>query len=133
MKLNISYCGGCNPLYERSAFVKKFLARLRERFPGPVEVVYGRDKPADIGVVIAGCTVCCPDREEKPLPVLKEFLIGPALLNYKSMPENELIEQLVAEIMDYLKNLEATGMSLAEQGSEAVANVVENQGTAYAR
>lgn len=133
MKLNISYCGGCNPLYERSAFVKRFIARLREQWEEPFEVVYGRDKPADIGVVVAGCMVCCPDREEKPLPVQKEFLVGPGMLNYRSIPEAELIEELVGEIVDYLKGMETAGPGVTLYGVEIAACTTENQSTAGAR
>jgi hypothetical protein len=56
MTVLIKYCGGCNPWYDRIAFVEQ----LRQEFSG-VEFLYSGSGPAeaDIVLLVCGCPVKC--------------------------------------------------------------------------
>ncbi len=56
MKRAVKYCGGCNPRYDRVAFVRSIEERLGESLPGA--------KPGeayDEIYVICGCSSRCAD------------------------------------------------------------------------
>ena len=55
MKIAVKYCGGCNPCYDRVALVNSLKAEFYyERF-----VDY--TTPADLVIVVCGCTSSCAD------------------------------------------------------------------------
>lgn len=57
MRVGIKYCGGCNPRYDRVAFVD----RLRAQYP---EADFRYAQPGedyDQLLVVCGCTAQCPD------------------------------------------------------------------------
>lgn len=55
MKIGIKYCGGCNPKFDRMAFVR----RLKEAF-GHCEVqAVSSDDVFDCVAVVCGCPVAC--------------------------------------------------------------------------
>jgi hypothetical protein len=56
MTVLIKYCGGCNPWYDRLAFVE----RLRREFPGAALLYPGHERTeADILLVVCGCPAKC--------------------------------------------------------------------------
>ena len=56
MKLRIKYCGGCNPIINRSKLVKEVINALSKEVD--VEIV---DNDADVGILVGGCQVCSPN------------------------------------------------------------------------
>lgn len=55
MKVGIKYCGGCNPRYDRAAYVKKLCGEHPEW-----EWEYAREGTLyDLLLVVGGCTSCC--------------------------------------------------------------------------
>lgn len=56
MKLRIKYCGGCNPIINRS----KLVAAVRNELSKSVDVEVV-DQDADVGLLVSGCQVCCPN------------------------------------------------------------------------
>ena len=56
MMINVKYCGGCNPRYERSNIVKS----LRERFPD-IDIHFDYTDEAEAAVIICGCSAACAD------------------------------------------------------------------------
>lgn len=100
--IRIRYCGGCNPAYDRVKFASDFLSRLHQKKKDEFKVVSGKDSPADIELVICGCSVCCLDNDaeqqgERP-SVKNRYVVGPELLNYYKVPQEELLSVLVAKI-----------------------------------
>ncbi len=59
MIINVKYCGGCNPRYERSNVVE----RLKEHFP-KIDIRYEKTDKADVAVIICGCPAVCADVNE---------------------------------------------------------------------
>lgn len=58
MKIGISYCGGCNPRYERTAIVESLRADFVEAC-----LVRAGEEPVDVVAVICGCHVACAPHE----------------------------------------------------------------------
>lgn len=56
MIINVKYCGGCNPRYERLNIVEN----LKKRFP-EMTICFGEAKEADAAVIICGCSAACAD------------------------------------------------------------------------
>lgn len=57
MRVGVKYCGGCNPRYDRVAFVERFRRRHPEATvePAVTGVVY------DCLLVVCGCSAQCAD------------------------------------------------------------------------
>lgn len=77
--IKIRYCGGCNQAYDRVKLVSDIVKSLHEQNGKDFRVVFGRDDPADIELVICGCSACCSDTDEQkdePTP-RREIRRGP--------------------------------------------------------
>lgn len=59
MTINIRYCGGCNPRYDRAEVAR----RLEEEFPLNTYLVNSRED-ADAVVILCGCKTACVDVTE---------------------------------------------------------------------
>lgn len=57
-RVGLRYCGGCNPRFDRTAFVRK----LKDAFPS-LSFAYAQEGVLyDTVLVICGCTAICADR-----------------------------------------------------------------------
>lgn len=102
MRLRIKYCGGCNAAYDRVKFVKSLIKILETDMPGQWEISYNA-KPADIGILVCGCSALCADRDLVELdtpPPAAWHIVGPDLLDYRQMNS----EQIINSLADDLKN-----------------------------
>lgn len=60
-QLLVKYCGGCNPEINRSKVVRE----IKTGLPQDVEfITKSTGETADLGLMIAGCSSNCIDREE---------------------------------------------------------------------
>jgi len=69
MKVYLKYCGGCNPLYDRSVIREM----LSADFP---HIIFTREeKEADRALVICGCSRACASvsRETEYITDLKDY------------------------------------------------------------
>jgi len=57
LKVEIKYCGGCNPYYDRVALVK----RIERRLQGQVEFVSAANDDVDLVLAVEGCNTACAD------------------------------------------------------------------------
>lgn len=49
-----------------------------------------RDEPADIGLLVCGCSVCCVDRENIKDGTDQWHVVGPDMLDYRYVPAEEI-------------------------------------------
>lgn len=56
----VRYCGGCNPRYDRVAFVKE----LAEACPFAAFVPAGAEPDADLALVVCGCSARCAEASD---------------------------------------------------------------------
>jgi hypothetical protein len=62
MKIEVKYCGGCDPSYDRVAFFE----RIRSAAAGSIQwASYGQDE-SDALLLICGCARACPIEESPP-------------------------------------------------------------------
>ncbi len=57
LRVGVKYCGGCNPEYDRVAFVEQ----IKERLEGKVSFVPPESEGADIILAVNGCRTACAD------------------------------------------------------------------------
>lgn len=60
MEIGIKYCGGCNPQYNRSEWVKA----LMEEFSDVTFETASKDKYYDVVLIVNGCNSACASHEE---------------------------------------------------------------------
>ena len=54
MTVNIRFCGGCNPRYDRSAFAD----RIRTAYP-QIRFLMNESQDTDAVIVLCGCSAAC--------------------------------------------------------------------------
>jgi hypothetical protein len=57
LKVEIKYCGGCNPYYDRVALVERIKSRLKDR----AEFVSPSNDDVDLVLAVQGCQTACAD------------------------------------------------------------------------
>ena len=94
--LSVTFCGGCNEAYDRSAFVRGLLNKV-STLPDAPQIVH-RDEEADVALLVCGChALCIAEREDCGHARLKRHIIGPDSLDYLTIPFSKIEEQLVEE------------------------------------
>lgn len=64
LKVCYRYCGGCNPRYDRAAFV----ARLTAALPQLSFSFCGPESSPDLLLYVSGCPAACMRPEPSPIP-----------------------------------------------------------------
>lgn len=72
-RIGLRYCGGCNPRFDRTAFVRK----LKDDFPALLFTYAEADVLYDAILVVCGCTAICASRDglrsrTKPCIIISE-------------------------------------------------------------
>ncbi|MGM0382220.1 MAG: hypothetical protein ACQEQO_01805 [Thermodesulfobacteriota bacterium] len=57
LKVGLTYCGGCNPEYDRTALVK----HIQESLQGKIEFVRPESKGVELILAVEGCSTACAD------------------------------------------------------------------------
>lgn len=94
MKLRIKFCGGCNPIINRSQLVKDVKDELSKVVN--VEIV---DHGADVGLLIGGCQVCCVDLSQIEDQAREWVIVGGDLVDHLPVPIDELPHKVVQKIL----------------------------------
>lgn len=67
---------------------------MQQKFPNQIEVTY-RNEAADLGIIVCGCPSCCADRSEIKDGTSNWHVIGPGLLDYKIMAQEDIVDNLL--------------------------------------
>ena len=84
MKLYVKYCGGCNPMYDRSGLVREAAALLG------AELSYEQPEMADMRLLVSGCDRNCVGRHHGGLSCIQL---------HASQPPDVLVESMKQERM----------------------------------
>lgn len=101
-KIDIKYCGGCNPQIDRGKVVRELEDRLR----GRIEVITGRPATEwEIGILVCGCASACVDRPE----IIGEaagpcIVVSGAMVDLQPVAEAEIADR-VAKMLIRLNNV----------------------------
>jgi hypothetical protein len=94
-RIGVKYCGGCNPLIERSEFVEK----LKEELPGDLQPTAGQSgEKWNLGILVCGCPVACADRPEVRNLARNWIVVGGPMVEQKAIPEKELATVVASKI-----------------------------------
>jgi 4-hydroxybutyrate CoA-transferase len=94
-RIGVKYCGGCNPLIERSQFV----ARLKEELSVDLQPTAGQSgEKWDLGILVCGCPVACADRPEVRSLARSWIVVGGPTVEQKAIPEKELANVVALKI-----------------------------------
>lgn len=94
MKLRIKYCGGCNPIINRTQVLKEAIEILKQSID--VEIV---EDQADIGLVIAGCHAACIDLAEIEDQAKNWAVVSGNLADSREYPTHQLPEIIAQKIL----------------------------------
>ncbi len=93
---SITFCGGCNAAYDRSAFVRELLSGVKA-IPGGPRLV-AKEVESDVALLVCGChALCLAERNDCGFARIKRHIIGFESLDYLHMPLEEVKEQLLEE------------------------------------
>lgn len=98
MKLRIKYCGGCNPIINRSKLVKEVINALSETTH--VEIV---DNHADVGLLVGGCQVCCPNLSQIEDQAKQWVIVGGDLVDHLPVSIDQLPQKVVNRILTLIQ------------------------------
>ena len=94
MKLRIKYCGGCNPIINRSRLVNQVKDELQKKTN--IEIV---DKDADVGLLVGGCQVCCPNLSQIEDQAKQWVIVGGNLVDYLPVSIDQLPAKVAEKIL----------------------------------
>lgn len=97
MKLRIKYCGGCNPIINRSRLVNEVKNELAKTVN--VEIV---DKDADVGLLVGGCQVCCPNLSQIEDQARQWVIVGGDLVDYLPVSIDQLPFKVAERVLSKL-------------------------------
>lgn len=95
MKLRIKYCGGCNPIINRSRLVNDVKNELAKAVN--VEIV---DQNADVGLLVGGCQVCCPDLSQIEDQARQWVIVGGNLVDHLPVSIDQLPFKVAEKILN---------------------------------
>lgn len=84
MKIGIKYCGGCNPHYDRTREVQKFI----KKFPNHTFTFNPEQDPCDICLLVCGCMTACASREHIATTQFKELCTPRQFVEFRKELEN---------------------------------------------
>ncbi|HQE22547.1 MAG TPA: hypothetical protein PLM20_01450 [Syntrophomonadaceae bacterium] len=94
MKLRIKYCGGCNPIINRSRLVTEVKNELLKTTE--VEIV---NQDADVGLLVGGCQVCCPNLSQIEDQAKQWVIVGGNLVDYLPVSIDQLPIKIAEKIL----------------------------------
>lgn len=94
MKLRIKYCGGCNPIINRSKLVKEVINALSKEVD--VEIV---DNDADVGILVGGCQVCCPNLSQIEDQAKQWVIVGGDLVDHLPVSIGQLPQKVINKVL----------------------------------
>jgi len=105
MRIAIKYCGGCNPVIDRTRVVEKLERLVQENWPEWKFSPYYAGN-FDVVVLINGCPTACTDEQFKDadFPVLR---VAGELLDGVTVSEKELPGKLLEKLIQLKKTIKS--------------------------
>jgi hypothetical protein len=98
--IGIKYCGGCNPVIDRSRLVSEIGKLLP---PGYILTTDNSSHPRDIGILVCGCSTACADKPDvKKLARQWIFAAGNSV-DLENIPEEKMAGAIVKKILPLKK------------------------------
>lgn len=95
----VRYCGGCNPEIDRS----KIIREIKSGLPPHIELVTkAGNQAADLGIMMAGCSSNCVDREEIRKLAKHWIVVSGNYVNLFPTNKDQISTQVLQQIKQYL-------------------------------
>lgn len=90
MQVLVKYCGGCNPLIDRTALVQELSVAL-----GPeVKLTTHPDQAESIGIMVCGCTAACIDTPANRKLAHNWIVVAGENVNYYQVDPKNLADKV---------------------------------------
>lgn len=93
--IGIKFCGGCNPLIERSEVADELKSILPEGFAFDNNAPSGR---WDIGILICGCHTACADRPELRSLAATWILVSGPTVDRHSVSVEDIAQSIAGKL-----------------------------------
>jgi hypothetical protein len=95
--IGVKYCGGCNPIIDRSKLVRE----IEKLLPRHLSLTTDRSsQPWDIGVLVCGCPSACADKPEIRDVARRWIVVAGGLIDLDALPEDKMAEAIVQKIIN---------------------------------
>lgn len=105
MKLKLKFCGGCNPIFDRSAMARRIIERLHWRLQQRGEELELVSFNADLALVVNGCGSACADLEAIRDQTRAMVMVNGESVDYFPVPATDLCERAVQALFDTYNHL----------------------------
>ena len=104
IKIELKYCGGCNPEIDRVNVVKCLNTVMHQKH---IQLEYVKDsKTPNLFLLINGCAHACKEEELKETPVTANYLsVQGERVELKPVPENQIPAVLSEKIVRLCSSL----------------------------
>lgn len=90
--IGIKYCGGCNPVIDRTKLVQEIGKRLPQGFI----LSEGKTKvPWDTGILVCGCPTACAEKPELKALARRWMVVAGHSVDQNHTPEKELADIVI--------------------------------------
>ncbi len=94
-EIGLKYCGGCNPVIDRSVLVQE----IRKLLPLECKLVTEYSAvPYEKAVLICGCPTACADKPDLRPSAKRWIVISGTMVDLEVMPEEKMAEVIVEKI-----------------------------------
>lgn len=95
MLIGIKYCGGCNPLIDRTKLVGEIGKALPPEYRLTTE---SSSNPWDIGIMVCGCSTACAEKPEIRNLARKWIILAGNSVDLENIPEEKMADVIVRKI-----------------------------------
>ena len=93
--IGLKFCGGCNPVIDRSALVRK----IEQLLPAGCKLVTEQPAtPYEKAILVCGCPTACGERGELKGLAKRWIVISGPRVDLEAIPEKKMAEFIVEKI-----------------------------------
>lgn len=97
MRIGVKYCGGCNPVIDRTGLIRE----IEKLLPSDHRLITEQcSQPRDVGILVCGCPVACADKPEIRNLARRWIIIAGGLVDLEAVPEEKMARAVVQKIMN---------------------------------
>ena len=99
LKIQIKYCGGCNPTIDRIKTVESLIHKLKDK----IKIVSNEDDIIDVMLIVCGCSTACIDTSELTEKTGIKIVVNGPGVNYTQMDETEISDFITRKIKSLIE------------------------------
>jgi hypothetical protein len=93
--IGVKYCGGCNPIIDRSKLVRE----IEKVLPRDLSLTTDQSsQPWDIGILVCGCPSACVDKPEIRDVARRWIVVAGSAVDLDALPEGKMANAIVQKI-----------------------------------